>query len=90
MQIAYAVVAVVYSPMLVMSVRLKLVRDPRAVEVIGDLHGVPLSLFPALATLELAGAIGLWTGSCLVCAEETAVSGRLLGPRARTAPRPLA
>jgi DoxX-like protein len=59
---AYAVVAVVYSLALVMSVRMKLVRDPRAVEVIGGIVGVPLRLFPVLAFLELAGAVGLLAG----------------------------
>lgn len=62
MKIAYDVVAVIYSLMLVMSVRLKLARDPNAVEVIGNIHRVPLSLFPALASLELAGAVGLIVG----------------------------
>lgn len=62
MKIAYDVVAVIYSLMLVMSVRLKLVRHPNAIEVIGDIHGVPLSLFPVLASIELAGAVGLLVG----------------------------
>ncbi len=62
MKIAYDIVAVIYSLMLVMSVRLKLVRDPTAVEVIGNIHGVPLPLFPVLASLELAGAVGLLVG----------------------------
>jgi hypothetical protein len=55
-------VAVIYSLMLGMSVRMKLGRDPRAIEVIGDVVGVPLRLFPALAALELAGAVGLLVG----------------------------
>jgi len=62
MNIAYDVVAVIYSLVLVMSVRLKLVRAPNAVEVIGNIHRVPLFLFPALALLELAGAVGLLVG----------------------------
>ncbi|TMK24741.1 MAG: DoxX family protein [Actinobacteria bacterium] len=62
MNIAYAVVAVIYSLVLVMSVRMKLVRDPRAIEVIGDVVGVPLRLFPLLGALELAGAAGLLVG----------------------------
>jgi hypothetical protein len=62
MKIAYDVVAVVYSLMIIMSVRLKLIRHPNAVEVIGDIHRVPLSMFPVLASLELAGAVGLLVG----------------------------
>lgn len=62
MTIAYALVAVVYSLMLVMSVRMKLVLAPRAVEVIGGVVGVPLRFFPVLALLELAGALGLLAG----------------------------
>jgi DoxX-like family len=62
MGIAYAVIAVVYSFMLVMSVRMKLVRHPTAVEVIGGIHGVPMALFPVLGALELAGAVGLVAG----------------------------
>src|ERR671923_1355807 len=60
--VGYVVVAVIYSLMLAMSVRMKLVRDPRAIEVIGDIHGVPLPLFPVLAALELGGAVGLLVG----------------------------
>ena len=62
MKIAYDVLAVLYSLVLLMSARLKLVRDPNAVEVIGNIHGVPLTLFPVLASLELAGAAGLLVG----------------------------
>jgi DoxX-like family len=62
MEIAYAIVAVVASVMLAMSARLKLVRDPRAVDLIGDVVGVPLRYFPVLATLEIAGAVGLLVG----------------------------
>jgi hypothetical protein len=45
-----------------MSARMKLVRDERAVEVIGDVVGVPLRLFPVLALLEIAGGAGLLVG----------------------------
>jgi hypothetical protein len=62
MHIAYIIVAAVFAIMLTMSARMKLVRDPLAVEVIGGVVGVPLRLFPALALLEVAGAVGLLAG----------------------------
>jgi uncharacterized membrane protein YphA (DoxX/SURF4 family) len=62
MHIAYIIVAGVFGVMLTMSARMKLVRDPLAVEVIGGLVGVPLRLFPVLALLEAAGAVGLLIG----------------------------
>ena len=62
MHIAYIIVAAVFTVMLAMSARMKLVQDPLAVEVIGGLVGVPLRLFPALALLEIAGGVGLLAG----------------------------
>jgi hypothetical protein len=62
MHVAYIIVAAVFAVMLTMSARMKLVRDPVAVEVIGDIVGVPVSFFPALAFLEIAGAAGLLVG----------------------------
>ena len=62
MQLAYIILAVAFSVALTMSARLKLIRDQRAVEVIGDTVGVPLGLFPVLALLEIAGAAGLLVG----------------------------
>jgi hypothetical protein len=62
MQIAYIIVAAVFSVMLGMSARMKLVHDPLAVEVIGGVVGVPLRFFPVLALLEVAGAAGLLVG----------------------------
>ncbi|HKN93917.1 MAG TPA: DoxX family protein, partial [Thermoleophilaceae bacterium] len=62
MQIAYIIVVAVFTAVLSMSARMKLVRDPVAVEVIGGVVGVPLSLFPLLALLEVAGALGLLVG----------------------------
>lgn len=62
MHIAYIIVAAVFTVMLTMSARMKLIRDPLAVEVIGGVVGVPLSLFPLLALLEVAGAVGLLVG----------------------------
>ena len=44
-----------------MSGGLKLAKNPRIVEGIGGL-GVPLSLFPVLAALEIAAAAGLIIG----------------------------
>jgi|GEM_PF-6794322 len=51
----YLVVAFLLSVGLVMSGGLMLAKNPRIVEGIGGL-GVPLSLFPVLAALEIAGA----------------------------------
>ena len=62
MHIAYIIVAAVFTVMLGMSARMKLVHDPLAVEVIGGVVGVPLRLFPVLALLEVAGAVGLLAG----------------------------
>ena len=62
MHTAYIVVAAVFMVMLTMSARMKLVEDPMAVEVIGDVVGVPLRLFPVLALLEIAGGAGLLAG----------------------------
>jgi hypothetical protein len=62
MHIAYIIVAGMFSVMLTMSARMKLVHDPLAVEVIGGVVGVPLRFFPALALLEVAGAVGLLAG----------------------------
>jgi DoxX-like protein len=62
MHLAYIIVAGVFTVMLTMSARMKLVREPVAVEVIGDLVGVPLRLFPVLALLEVAGGVGLLAG----------------------------
>jgi hypothetical protein len=62
MHIAYIIVAAVFAVMLAMSARMKLVRDPLAVEVIGGSVGVPLRLFPVLAFLEVAGGVGLLVG----------------------------
>jgi hypothetical protein len=57
----YLVVAILLSVGLVMSGGLKLAKTPRIVECIGGL-GVPLSLFPVLAALEIAAAAGLIIG----------------------------
>src|SRR5205807_6050875 len=65
MHVAYIIVAAVFTVMLTMSARMKLAREPVAVEVIGDLVGVPLRFFPVLALLEVAGGAGLLVGIAL-------------------------
>jgi len=62
MYVAYIAVAGVLMVVLSMSARMKLVRDQRAVEVIGGVVGVPLRAFPVLALLEIAGGVGLLAG----------------------------
>lgn len=62
MYFAHVVFSALFAVMLTMSARMKLVRDPMAVEVIGDIVGVPLRFFPVLAMLEVAGAVGLLIG----------------------------
>jgi uncharacterized membrane protein YphA (DoxX/SURF4 family) len=62
MHIAYIIVAGVFTIMLTMSARMKVVHDPVAVEVIGGVVGVPLRFFPVLALLEVAGGVGLLAG----------------------------
>ena len=62
MFIVYCVLAVIYSAMLIFSGITKLQMHPEAVRVIHDLIGVPLGLFPMLATLEFAAAAGLLAG----------------------------
>jgi hypothetical protein len=60
--VVYIIVAAVFTVMLTMSARMKLVRDPLAVEVIGGVVGVPLRFFAVLALLEIAGGVGLLVG----------------------------
>jgi|SRR5581483_9281452 len=62
MHVIYIGVAGIFSVVLALSARMKLVRDPVAVEVIGNVVGVPLRFFPVLALLEIAGAVGLLIG----------------------------
>ncbi|MEV0251510.1 DoxX family protein [Nocardia sp. NPDC050712] len=61
MFIAYAVVGILLSLMLVASARAKLVRDPKIVEGMGTL-GVSARALPLLAAAEIAGAAGLLIG----------------------------
>jgi uncharacterized membrane protein YphA (DoxX/SURF4 family) len=60
--VVYIIVAAVFTVMLTMSARMKLVRDPLAVEVIDGVVGAPLRAFPVLALLEVAGGLGLLIG----------------------------
>jgi sorbitol-specific phosphotransferase system component IIC len=62
MFIAYCVLAVVYSAMLMFSGITKLQPYPQAVQIIHELLGVPLRLFPVLAACEFAVALGLLAG----------------------------
>ena len=62
MFIAYCVLAVIYSGMLIVSAVGKLRLDPGAVQMIHGTIGVPLALFPVLAACELAAAAGLLAG----------------------------
>ena len=61
MFIAYAIVGVLLSLLLLMSASAKLTRNPKVVEGMTAV-GVPLSMFPFLAGAEIAGAVGLIVG----------------------------
>ncbi|MFG3703261.1 DoxX family protein [Micromonospora sp. NPDC047670] len=61
MFIAYVVLAVLLSVLLVVSGRAKLVKDKDIAETLTRL-GVPHNWFPILALLEFAGALGLLAG----------------------------
>jgi hypothetical protein len=61
MSVAYVVLAVLLSPMLVVSGRGKLVRDPKVMAIL-DAVRVGSALVPVLAVLEFAGAAGLLVG----------------------------
>jgi hypothetical protein len=74
---AYAVVAVVLALGLVASGALKLAKQPTIVEGIGGL-GVPLRLFPVLAALEIAGALGLVAGLWIPALGIAAATGVVL------------
>jgi sorbitol-specific phosphotransferase system component IIC len=62
MFVTYCVLAVIYSGMLTFSGLMKLQHDPQAVQMIHEVIGVPLALFPVLAACEFAGALGLLAG----------------------------
>ena len=56
------VLAVVLAAMLTLSAALKIEGNERSVHVVHDLAHVPLTLFPALAGVELVGAVGVVLG----------------------------
>jgi len=60
--IAYLVVTIVLATIVVFSAVGKLRRDPRIVQGIHEVVGVPMKYFPLLAMCELAGAVGLVLG----------------------------
>jgi len=62
LKIAYVVVAILLALMMGVSASGKLMRIEGAVQTIHRVVGVPLALFPVLAALEIAGAIGLIAG----------------------------
>lgn len=62
MNTAYLVITVVLAAMVVFSGLGKIRRDPRIVQVIHEVVGVPLKYFPLLAACEFAGAVGLVLG----------------------------
>ena len=62
MDIAYLVVTLVLAAMTAFSGLGKLRRDPRIVQIIHEVVGVPLKYFPHLAVCEFAGALGLALG----------------------------
>lgn len=62
MHVDYIAVAGVLTAILALSARMKLVRDERAVDVIGGVVGVPLRAFPVLALIETAGGVGVLAG----------------------------
>ena len=61
MFIAYVVLVVLFSFVLVFTGRSKLVREKEVTKIMTRL-GVPLSWFPVLAALEFAGVVGLLAG----------------------------
>ncbi|GAC1645701.1 MAG: hypothetical protein NVS4B12_11990 [Ktedonobacteraceae bacterium] len=62
MFIAYSIIALIISLLLVGSGIAKVRRDPRIVHGMHEVVGVPLRWLPWLATLEFAGAAGLLIG----------------------------
>jgi hypothetical protein len=62
MFIALAIGAVLLAAMCVSSASMKLSHHERAVAITGGTVGVPLRLFPVLASLELAGVAGILIG----------------------------
>ena len=62
MGIAYLVITILLAAMVTFSGIGKIRRDPRIVQVIHEVVGVPLKYFPLLAACEFAGALGTVLG----------------------------
>jgi uncharacterized membrane protein YphA (DoxX/SURF4 family) len=62
MNIAYLVITILLAAMVMFSGIGKIRRDPRIVQVIHEVVGVPLQYFALLAACEIAGAVGLVLG----------------------------
>jgi hypothetical protein len=62
MGIAYLVITILLAAMVTFSGIGKIRHDPRIVQVIHELIGVPLKYFPLLAACEFAGALGIVLG----------------------------
>jgi hypothetical protein len=58
----YLVITLVFAAMVAFSGLGKIRRDPKIMQVIHEVVGVPLKYFPLLAACELAGALGLVLG----------------------------
>jgi uncharacterized membrane protein YphA (DoxX/SURF4 family) len=67
MSTAYLVITILVAAMVIFSGIGKIRRDPRIVQVIHEVVGVPLKYFPLLAACELAGAFGLVLGIWWPC-----------------------
>jgi hypothetical protein len=62
MGIAYLVITILLAAMVTFSGIGKIRRDPRIVQVIHQVVGVPMEYFPLLAACEFAGALGVVLG----------------------------
>ena len=62
MGIAYLVITILLAAIVTFSGIGKIRHDPRIVQVIHELIGVPLKYFPLLAACEFAGALGVVLG----------------------------
>jgi len=62
MGIAYLVITILLAAIVTFSGIGKIRHDPRIVQVIHELIGVPLKYFPLLAACEFAGALGVVFG----------------------------
>jgi uncharacterized membrane protein YphA (DoxX/SURF4 family) len=67
MSTAYLVITMLLAAMVLFSGIGKIRRDPRIVQIIHEVVGVPLKYFPLLATCEFAGALGVVLGIWWPC-----------------------